>query len=143
MRVDERNKKCFEKKGIALVAFDNLRLRLPFSDLKSAKKEEKREISFDKAIYEGGLSVDLNDRASLFELKILGLHMEEARAIITSHIDKVLLNDVREFSIVHGKGTGVLQKLVHDMLTSSPYVKDFAFARPEFGGTGKTLVIMK
>ncbi len=141
LRLYDKHHKLSQEKTDVVVAFDNIRVTLPLSDLKRVERQER--YSFNKAIYEDVLTDSSRDRSSLFELKILGLHVEEARAIITSHLDQVVLNDVKEFSIVHGKGTGVLQQLVHDMLRDSPYVKDFAFARPEFGGTGKTLVSMK
>ena len=151
LRLDERDKKALDKKGVdkkkrcALVAFGSLTLTLPLNDLALLEKEAKNTVS--KVIYEDDSKLPSARRGgegtSLFELRILGLRMQEARAVITAHLDQVILNGVTEFSIVHGKGTGVLQELVHEMLGSSPYVKSFSFARPEFGGTGKTLVTMK
>ena len=107
---------------------------MPIKDLRLIKKkEEKSLISYDI----------VKDNSSLFELKILGLRSDEAIKVLNDHFDKVLLYNVKEFSIVHGKGNGVLQEVVHDMLKKSKYVKEFCFARPEFGGTGKTLVTLK
>ena len=124
----------FEKKEKALVAFNNITLTVSLKDLKLIKKkEEKSSVSYNLIGYD----------SSLFELKILGLHSDEAIKALNNHFDKVLLSDVKEFSIVHGKGNGVLQEIVHDMLKKSKYVKEFCFARPEFGGTGKTLVTLK
>ena len=124
----------FEKKEKALVAFNNITLTVAIKDLRPIKKkEEKSFILYDVA----------KDDSSLFELKILGLRSDEAIKALNDHFDKVLLYDVKEFSIVHGKGNGVLQEIVHDMLKKSKYVKEFCFARPEFGGTGKTLVTLK
>ncbi len=124
----------FEKKEKALVAFNNITLTVAIKDLRPIKKkEEKSFILYDVA----------KDDSSLFELKILGLRSDEAIKALNDHFDKVLLYDVKEFSIVHGKGNGVLQEIVHDMLKKSKCVKEFCFARPEFGGTGKTLVTLK
>lgn len=124
----------FEKKGKALVAFNNITLTLPIKDLRLIKKkEEKSTISYHF----------IKDDSPIFELKILGLRSNEAIKALNDHFDKILLTNVKEFSIVHGKGNGVLQEIVHDMLKHSKYVKEFCFARPEFGGTGKTLVTLK
>lgn len=124
----------FEKKEKALVAFNNITLTVAIKDLRVVKKkEEKSAILYD---FE-------KDNASLFELKILGLRSSEAIKALNDHFDKILLSNIKEFSIVHGKGNGVLQEVVHDMLKTSKYVKEFCFARPEFGGTGKTLVTLK
>ena len=125
----------FEKKDKVLVAFNNITLTLPIKDLKLVKKkEEKSTITYDLV---------RDDASSLFELKILGLRSTEAVKVLNEHFDKVLLYNVKEFAILHGKGNGVLQEIVHDMLKKSKYVKDFCFARPEFGGSGKTLVTLK
>lgn len=123
-----------KKKEKVLVAFNNIILTVAIKDLRVVKKkEEKSAILYD---FE-------KDNASLFELKILGLRSSEAIKALNDHFDKILLYNIKEFSIVHGKGNGVLQEVVHDMLKTSKYVKEFCFARPEFGGTGKTLVTLK
>ncbi|MGP1439781.1 MAG: endonuclease MutS2 [Treponema sp.] len=124
----------FEKKEKALVAFNNVTLKVPIKDLRCVKRSpEKSTIVYEIS----------RDDSALFELKILGLRSDEAIKALNEHFDKVLLYNIREFSIVHGKGNGILQEIVHDMLKKSKYVKDFCFARPEFGGTGKTLVTLK
>ena len=124
----------FEKKEKALVAFNNITLTVSIKDLRLVKKEkEKPSILYDF----------VRDDSSLFELKILGFRSNEAIKALNDHFDKILLANVKEFSIVHGKGNGVLQEVVHDILRNSKYVKEFCFARPEFGGTGKTLVTLK
>ncbi|MGP1438968.1 MAG: Smr/MutS family protein, partial [Treponema sp.] len=124
----------FEKKEKVLVAFNNITLTLPIKDLKLVtKKEEKCTVVYDI----------VKDDSSLLELKILGLRSNEAIKALNEHFDKALLYNVKEFAIVHGKGNGVLQEIVHNMLKDSKYVKEFCFARPEFGGTGKTLVTLK
>ncbi len=127
-----------EKKDYALVSFENIKLTLHISDLKLINKRANNIENKASATYEL-----VKDDKPLFELKILGLHMEEAREAILSHFDKLILNGVKEFSIVHGKGTGVLQQVVYDVLKSSSFVEEFSFARPEFGGTGKTIVKLK
>ena len=41
--------------------------------------------------------------------------------------------------ILHGKGTGALRQLVHDLLTQDPRVERFGFAPREQGGHGVTI----
>ena len=53
------------------------------------------------------------------------------------------INDFKHFSVIHGKGDGILQKAVWDFLKKYPHVENFYFARPENGGTGKTFVDLK
>jgi DNA mismatch repair protein MutS2 len=58
-------------------------------------------------------------------------------------MDAVLVAGVREFTVLHGKGTGALRTGIHEYLAACPHVADFHFARPEHGGAGKTVVVMK
>ncbi len=76
----------------------------------------------------------------LFELRLLGLHVEEAIKILERQLDLCTLNDFKKFSIIHGKGSGALQQAVQDYLSHYPGVADFCFAPPEDGGSGKTYV---
>jgi DNA mismatch repair protein MutS2 len=44
---------------------------------------------------------------------------------------------------VHGKGTGVLKEMVAELLKEHNGVKDFNFAKIEFGGEGVTVINLK
>jgi DNA mismatch repair protein MutS2 len=77
-----------------------------------------------------------------FELRLLGLRYEEAMKALERQLDLCAVHNFRSFSIIHGKGSGILQQAVHDYLSHYPGVKEFHFAPPEEGGTGKTYVTL-
>jgi DNA mismatch repair protein MutS2 len=77
---------------------------------------------------------------SVFELDLRGRRLHEALDELERQVDAAILNGLSSFSIIHGTGTGVLQKGVRDYLEDRPEVADFAFAPPEEGGFGKTIV---
>lgn len=79
------------------------------------------------------------DRA-VYELRLLGMHLEDALKALERQIDLCTLQGLHEFSVIHGKGDGILQEGVHRLLSSYGCVQDFYFAPPEDGGTGKTYV---
>ena len=79
------------------------------------------------------------DRA-VYELRLLGMRLEDALKALERQIDLCALQGLHEFSVIHGKGDGVLQEGVHKLLSSYGCVQDFYFAQPEDGGTGKTYV---
>jgi len=81
-------------------------------------------------------------RASL-ELNLRGLRLDEALDALRSQLDAAAMSGLYEFSIIHGKGNGVLQKGVQDFLASQRSVAEFHYARPEDGGFGKTVVSLK
>jgi DNA mismatch repair protein MutS2 len=78
-----------------------------------------------------------------FELSLLGMRLEEALSALERQLDAAVLGGLHEFSVVHGKGDGILQKGVHDFLKKQPQVADYFFSRPELGGFGRTEVILK
>ena len=57
-------------------------------------------------------------------------------------LDLCAINNFKEFSVIHGKGNGVLQEAVQKYLAGYSGVKEFHFAKPEDGGTGKTYVTL-
>ncbi len=75
-----------------------------------------------------------------FELRLLGMRQEEAIKALEKQIDLCQINNFKNFSVIHGKGNGILQQAVSDFLSNYPLVKNFHFASPEDGGSGKTYV---
>ena len=75
-----------------------------------------------------------------FELRLLGLREEEAIKALERQLDLCAMSNFKNFSVIHGKGNGILQQAVQDYLGQYPAVKKFYYARPEDGGTGKTYV---
>lgn len=75
-----------------------------------------------------------------FELRLLGMRYEEAMKALEKQLDLCAIHNLSSFSVIHGKGNGILQKGVHQYLKQYPGVTEFHFARPEEGGSGKTYV---
>ena len=80
---------------------------------------------------------------AVFELKLLGMRLEEAKEALRRQIEAASLSGLKNFSVVHGKGSGILQKGIHDYLKNDPAVADYYFSRPELGGFGKTEVVLR
>ena len=87
-------------------------------------------------------SKEISSARPVIELRLLGMRQEEAIKALERQLDLASIHGISSFSVIHGKGNGVLQQAVHDYLSHYPAVKDFHFARPEDGGTGKTYVQM-
>lgn len=78
-----------------------------------------------------------------FSLDVRGMRMAEVIDMLQHQVDTALMQNLTYFSIIHGKGEGILQKGIHDYLAKAPGVERFEFARPEDGGFGKTLVFLR
>ena len=81
--------------------------------------------------------------APAFELRLLGMRRADAEQALIRQLDLCVMTGFREFSVVHGKGSGILQEAVAEVLKANPAVEEFYFARPENGGTGKTIVRLR
>ena len=79
----------------------------------------------------------------VLELRLLGMRCEEAIKALERQLDLATMQGLYHFSVIHGKGNGILQQAVHDYLSHYPGITDFHFARPEEGGTGKTYVSLE
>ncbi|MDR0300788.1 MAG: endonuclease MutS2 [Treponema sp.] len=80
---------------------------------------------------------------AVFELKLLGMRLDEATEALRRQIEAAILSNLKNFSVIHGMGSGVLQKGIHDYLKNDPAVADYYFARPELGGFGRTEVVLR
>jgi DNA mismatch repair protein MutS2 len=80
---------------------------------------------------------------AVYELKLLGMRLEEAKEALRRQIEAASINGLKTFSVVHGTGTGILQKGIHEYLKNEPAVAEYYFSRPELGGFGRTEVLMK
>jgi DNA mismatch repair protein MutS2 len=77
------------------------------------------------------------------ELDLRGYRLAEAIDAVDRQIDDCLLSGMDRFSIIHGKGEGILQKGIRDHLSDREEVEHHEFARPEEGGAGKTIVHLR
>src|SRR3989441_2131799 len=77
------------------------------------------------------------------EISLIGLRVSEAEPLLVKALDDAVLADLPYLRVVHGKGTGALRELVHEVLSVDPRVKRFSFAPPNQGGPGVTLVELK
>ena len=131
-----------EKKGFWLVQFGNLKMNVKQKDLTliKSKKELKPSISIDLVTDRNDGVTDKAGARPVFELRLLGMHVDEAIKALEKQIDLCLLNNFTSFSVIHGKGDGILQQAVQDYLSHVPAVTEFSFAPADDGGFGKTYV---
>jgi DNA-nicking Smr family endonuclease len=77
---------------------------------------------------------------------VLDLHTfrpSEVKELLAGYIDECLARRIFSLRIIHGKGTGALQRLVHAQLERHPAVARFALAGEDGGGWGATLVTLR
>tara|TARA_B100000989_G_scaffold80208_1_gene57165 strand:+ start:657 stop:1028 length:372 start_codon:yes stop_codon:yes gene_type:complete len=77
------------------------------------------------------------------ELDLHGCSAYEAEVMIGVRIPQWQLNNQLVILIQHGKGKGILKKLVDDFLQNDPNVLAYHSAQPKDGGTGAVYVHLK
>jgi DNA mismatch repair protein MutS2 len=112
------------------------------------KQKELELIAPSRHVNTPSVSVDIaqNDgicERPVFELRLLGMREDEAVRALEHQLDLCTVQNFRNFSIIHGKGSGILQQAVQNYLSHYEGVKEFHFAPPEDGGTGKTYVTLR
>jgi len=82
-------------------------------------------------------------------LDLHGLRTEEARALLVTFLNNALVHGLRCVRIVHGKGLRsknaepVLKRKIGNWLAQRDEVLAFVQARPEDGGSGAVMVLLK
>ncbi|VTX58501.1 Endonuclease MutS2 [uncultured Leptotrichia sp.] len=77
------------------------------------------------------------------EIDLRGMNADEAIAELETYMDRAMLTGYHEIYIIHGKGTMVLRKKIHEYLRTSKYVAEFKDANQNEGGIGCTVVTLK
>ncbi|RJP59563.1 MAG: endonuclease MutS2 [Ignavibacteriales bacterium] len=119
-------------KNKASLQVGNLKLQVKYSELISTKRKDFEEKSYIKPQYQTFLESETLD--------IRGDKPEDAEFKVIRFLDEAYSANSSQVEILHGKGTGALKKTVHDLLKQHEHVKNFYFAKIEFGGEGITIV---
>ena len=76
-------------------------------------------------------------------LNLIGLRVDEALSKLEHFLNHALLGDLREVTVIHGMGKGLLKKAIHDHLNEHPLIKHYRSGTIEEGGFGVTVITMK
>lgn len=77
---------------------------------------------------------------------VLDLHFfqpRDVRTLVPDYLEECHKRGIYAVRIIHGKGTGALQRSVHALLSRSPLVAGYRLAGIDAGGWGATLVDLK
>jgi len=88
---------------------------------------------------------DINEKTVHFKLSLdlRGKRADEAMSILQKYIDEAILLNMKEVSILHGKGFGILRDIIREYLQSIDEIQKFGDAPIEYGGSGITRVYFK
>jgi DNA mismatch repair protein MutS2 len=127
----------------ALVAFGNLKTSVKLSRLsRISKSAYKRETRQSMTLISSELSDRIRTKKLNFkpDIDVRGMRGDEALQAVANHIDEALICETASVKILHGKGDGILRKMIRELLGTIPIVKSFKDEHIQFGGSGITLV---
>lgn len=116
------------------VTTEFITLKVDYKELNLSQKKEEL-IKKPKA------ELDLVTKASMMSgtIDLRGSLPSEAIKQLEDYIDLSLLSNLKEFKIVHGKGSGKLRKSVHDLLKKNKFIKSWKHPEESEGGNGITI----
>jgi DNA mismatch repair protein MutS2 len=125
----------------AVVRFGDLRSTLRMEELVRSD-QAGAPLSFAKARSYG---LDMYKKQSQFvsTLDIRGKRVDEVLPLLDRFMDDAVLLGQGELRVLHGKGEGVLRKVVRERLKSIRQVASLRDEHVERGGDGITVVVLK
>jgi DNA mismatch repair protein MutS2 len=122
-------------KNVELTIGD-INLRIKKDQIVSVIKGKKEDISVNVTY------TPTPDTAKM-ELDLRGKRGDVAIAMLEKHIESMILNNLNFSEIIHGKGEGILSKLVNEYLAKNPHVKRKKFGEYGEGDYGVTVIELK
>ena len=127
------------------IQFGDVRLRTTADKLRKISRSQARKAQQNPSYLRKSIMNDINEKAQHFNLTldVRGQRGDEAVDNVAQYIDEANLLSIKEVSILHGKGNGILRKLIREYLSKQSCVQSFNDASLETGGAGITRVTLK
>jgi DNA mismatch repair protein MutS2 len=128
------------------IARDNVILAM--GDLRSVVKINRLEKVSNKSVpkeIRKSHGADLTESFSTFktELDLRGMRGDEALYEIEKYLDRAVMLGLSSLKVIHGKGDGILRKLIREYLKKYSQVSHIEDEHPDRGGDGITFVHLK
>ena len=129
-----------------VVSFNSISLKTTTDKVERISKKEAKAVQSGRTRFDGSsLSETLNKKIANFKssVDVRGMRADEALALLEPYIDEAVLLNVRQVKILHGKGSGILRKMIRQFLKNRPDVAQYYDEALEFGGDGITVVELR
>jgi len=127
------------KEGEALVQAGIIKINVHVSNLKLID-DGQETVTEKTGSGKIGMAKSMNISS---QIDIRGVNVDEAEEILGKYLDDAALAGLKEVTVIHGKGTGILRNGVHRFLKSNSHVKSFRLGQYGEGEDGVTIVTMK
>jgi DNA mismatch repair protein MutS2 len=123
----------------AIVQFGEIRATTKLSRLTKSVGEQESKV------HSRNSGISLHARQSQFNstLDVRGQRVDEVLGVLDQFLDDAILLGHSELKILHGKGEGVLRKVIRERLKALKTVTSFHDEHEDRGGAGITVVALK
>lgn len=131
-----------DDKGVVMVQIGAMKTRVPLDTLrleKSADNTQKKQPKRNAVI----TSKSQMTRKASLELDIRGCTVDEGTMMVDQFIDGAVMSGLHCVTIIHGKGTGVLRRAIHEHLRKMKHIKEFRLGLYGEGEDGVTIVTLR
>ncbi len=125
------------QKNKAELAIGDLRTVVAFNKLEKIveRKTEQRKSS------NGGYTEAVRDFSP--QIDVRGMRGDEALIEVEKYLDKAMMMGFQQIRILHGKGDGILRKIIRESLKKYKEVASVENEHVDFGGDGISVVVLK
>lgn len=123
----------------AVVAYGDLRSSIELDKLEKISTKEAKKI---QETFKG---FDMNEKMLEFkpEIDVRGQRGDEAISNVVELVDRAVILGFNRLRVVHGKGDGILRKVIRDYLKKIKVVETVADEHVEQGGQGVSIITLK
>lgn len=125
----------------AVVQFGELKSHVGVDRLQKVTASVEKEMSAKLK----SVGINLHEKQAHFNssLDVRGMRVDEVIPVLEQFIDTAILLGQGELRILHGKGEGVLRKVIREQLRKYKEIASVADEHVERGGDGITIVVLK
>lgn len=125
----------------ATVSFGNIKMNVALASLTPASKPK---ITTKTQIYASPIE-NIAEKRKHFSsnLDLRGKRGDEAMYLVKDLVETANMLQVKHLEILHGKGYGILRKLIRDYLQTVPFVESCEDAPIEMGGDGISIITLQ
>ncbi len=131
-----------DKKGLVTVQMGTMKTRVKEKTLRLVEKQKKQQTGAKRSVATGRMESKMNMSAQT-SLDLRGMTVDEGLLELDRYIDHALRMGIGEFTVIHGKGTGVLRAAVREYLKKSTFVKSHRLGTFGEGEDGVSIVTLR
>ena len=132
-----------DKNGTVFLQIGAMRTKVPQEKLRLVAGAEEKKKSQQKQRQTAGRVSAQAARRGTMELDIRGCTCDEGVYQMDAFLDRAVMSHIATVTIIHGKGTGLLRKAIHQRLKQLKYVKNFRLGTFGEGEDGVTIVSLE